>query len=882
MSAWTPDEVHGSLRERFLRIAARVPDADAVAAVDGRLTYAELLRRSTDVAARLAHHAPAVDDRVAVLCGSDSARIVAQMGVVLSGRCLVVLDAKAPPDWHAAVLADCTPAVLVFDTHQAEAAAALARNAGAGGVHPVPVLSAAPLLSTLPDVCAQGRALAAIIYTSGSTGTPKGVMRPHDSFLHTTRIHAEVSGIGELARFGSAASAGYARATSDAFAALMNGACLCMYDFASQGLDGLGPWLNAERITSLNVPVAMVRQWNARQRPPLDVPTLRDVRFSGAIAHRRDAELLAAGLRGSWRVWTAYSSSEGGSIARSAMQDVASLPAGAMHVGLAVIDRSIALVDAEGREVPRGITGEIVLSGPFFASGYWNNPDLTASRFAPVDALAGLPGASTLMSFRTGDLGYLDDNGHLHLAGRVDDVVKVRGFTVAPAAVEAVLLAWHRVSQAAVLPVEAARGERELAAWVVPAGHEPLTEADVRDYVGRGRPAFMVPSRVVLIDEMPTQRSGKPDHRALRQMEVVPLAATASQDASTTLGRVTLAWRDVLGREPANVDTAFTDLGGDSFAVAHLERRLSELFERQLELAGLFAHPTIRRQAEWIDALLEGRSAAGSTPARVVPLESRPGRPRLYMLPATDGSLAYAVDFARALTRHDVAGVEAPLRKDGLFDAVAFEDLAEPMARVIAADTTSAVVLMGPCGGGKLGLEIATRLLALGAGVERVIVVEAPGHARATSWTMQRMRDVAGWGWQAARSLGKSIAAHGPLQPLRYVAATVRLVVRRITRPRAERGTVLERRRKAQFRAMSLAYERGTYPFPVLLVRGAWSQHGFNWSGFGPTLGWDRHCPDLTLRFVPGTHASIYQPPFVDALAATVGRELGRAQAATV
>lgn len=867
MSAWTTGELHGSLRERFLRVVARVPHADAVSASDGRLSYAKVLVRATSVAARIAQHVPSPDARVAVLCAADRARIIAQTGVVLSGRCLVVLDGKAPPAWHAAVTADCTPAAIVFDAERAEAAAALAAAFPAGVVSLVAVNDEAVAPAALPAVSARGRDLAAIIYTSGSTGTPKGVMRPHDSFLHTTRIHAEVSGIGEYARFGSAASAGYARATSDAFAALMNGACLCMYDFATQGFDGLVPWLQRERITSLNMPVAMVREWNARHQPPADVPDLRDVRFSGAAAHQRDAEQLAAGLRGSWRVWTAYSSSEGGSVARSAMLDVHALPPGAMHVGCAVADRDIRLVDAEGHEVEPGSPGELVLSGPFLATGYWNNPELTASRFTTDDA--------GQVSFRTGDMGYLDEDGHLHLAGRTDDVVKVRGFTVAPAAVEAVLMAWPRVSQAAVLPVDTARGQRELAAFVVPTAHQALTDAEVRDYVGRGRPAFMVPGRVVVLDQMPTQRSGKPDREALRRIESAPATMPPVRDAATTIERVTRAWRDVLGREPHSVDAAFIDLGGDSFAVAHLERRLSELFDRPLELAGLFAHPTIRQQAEWIDALLEGRSATGASPARVVGLAERAGQPALYMLPATDGSLSYALAFAQALTARSVFGVEAPLRADGSFDAASFEELAVPMARCIAAHAAGRpIALMGPCGGGKLGLEVATHLRASGATVSRVVVVEAPGHARATSWTVQRVSDMLDWGWQAVRSLGEAAGRGGPMRPLTYIAATLQLSVHRFTRPREQRGTVLERRRKAQFRTMSLAYQRATYPFPVLLVRGAWSQRGFQWSGFGPMLGWDRHCPALTMRFVPGTHASVYRTPFVEALVTTIAHEL--------
>ncbi len=875
MSAWTPEELHGTLRERFLRVTARVPGADAVAAIDGRLTYTELLHKATGVAARVARHTSSQGDRVALLCRADSARIVAQMGVVLSGRCLVVLDAKAPTAWLAEILADCTPSVLVFDAAQAHAAADLAGDFAEGVLALVRVDPAGPSSAALPGVWARGRDLAAIIYTSGSTGRPKGVMRPHDSFLHTTRMHGEVSGIGENARFGSVASAGYARSTSDAFAALMNGACLCMYDFATQGFDGLAAWLQLERITSLNIPIAMVREWNGRARPPVDVPALRDIRFSGAVAHQRDVQQLAARLRGSWRAWTAYSSSEGGSIARSAMQDVHAIPVGVMHVGRAVSDRTIRLVDTEGRDVEPGSPGEVVLSGPFLATGYWNNPELTASRFTPLD--------ERQASYRTGDHGYLDDEGQLHLAGRSDDVVKVRGFTVAPAAVEAVLMAWPRVAQAVVLPVEDARGERELAAYVVPAADETLTDTDVRDYVGRGRPAFMVPGRVVLLKQMPTQRSGKPDRDALRRIDLAPAPAVAPSDAATTIERVTIAWRDVLGREPHSVDTAFTDIGGDSFDVAHLERRLSELFDRQLELAGLFAHPTIRRQADWIDARLAGRGPTGPSPAQVVALAARAGWPGIYMLPANDGSLSYALEFAQALETRSVFGVEAPLREDGSFDAASFEALAAPMGRCIAEHANGRpILLMGPCGGGKLGLEVARYLHASGVAVSAAVVVEAPGSPRATSWSAQRMRDVLAWAWQAVRALGEAAAEGGPLRLFTYGAATVQLAVRRITRPRAQRGTVLERRRMVQFRAMSLAYQRSTYHFPVLLIRGAWSQRGFQWSGFGPTLGWDRHCPMLTMRFVPGTHASVYQSPFAGALARTVSRELDLATSTLV
>lgn len=130
--------------------------------------------RPRRLAARIATQVPAHDARIAVLCGADRPRIVAQIGVVLSGRCLVVLDAKAPAAWHATILADCTPGAVVFDAAQAQAAAALAGGFTSGAVTLLPVTATAPSPVALPDASARGRDLAAIIYTSGSTGSPEG------------------------------------------------------------------------------------------------------------------------------------------------------------------------------------------------------------------------------------------------------------------------------------------------------------------------------------------------------------------------------------------------------------------------------------------------------------------------------------------------------------------------------------------------------------------------------------------------------------------------------------------------------------------------------------------------------------------------------------
>jgi hypothetical protein len=81
---------------------------------------------------------------------------------------------------------------------------------------------------------------------------------------------------------------------------------------------------------------------------------------------------------------------------------------------------------------------------------------------------------------------------------------------------------------------------------------------------------------------------------------------------------------------------------------------------------------------------------------------------------------------------------------------------------------------------------------------------------------------------------------------------------------------------------MSRGHARATYRFPVLLIRGAWSQLGLQFAGSGPSLGWNRHCPILSIRFAPGTHASVYQAPFVEALTRIVEDRTGMSERTTV
>ena len=174
------------------------------------------------------------------------------------------------------------------------------------------------------------------------------------------------------------------------------------------------------------------------------------------------------------------------------------------------------ILDAYLNPVPLGAAGELYLGGPGLARGYVGRPDLTAERFVP-DPFGSQPGGRL---YRTGDrVRYLPD-GTIEFLGRTDHQIKIRGFRIEPGEVEAALGEHPGVRQAVVLPHRESSGELRLVGYVARAeaaelNRTELTTAELRAFLERKLPAYMVPSALLILDEFPLSPSGKIDRRAL-------------------------------------------------------------------------------------------------------------------------------------------------------------------------------------------------------------------------------------------------------------------------------------------------------------------------------------------------------------------------------
>jgi acyl carrier protein len=257
------------------------------------------------------------------------------------------------------------------------------------------------------------------------------------------------------------------------------------------------------------------------------------------------------------------------------------------------------------------VPGELFIGGAGVARGYIGRDDLTAERFI-ADRWSG---ESSGRVYRTGDRARWLSSGVIEFLGRADDQVKVRGYRVELGEIEHVLRANPGVAQCAVLLRDSADAAPRLVAYVVPkqAGYavahadRPTPQA-LRDAVAAQLPDYMVPSAVVLLDELPLTRNGKLDRAGLPPLDGE--AAEASRfvaPRSATEETIAAIWRDVLKRDQVGVTESFLELGGHSLLAIRVLGRISKQLGVRLALRALFETPTLEEIAAIVDAELMQR-----------------------------------------------------------------------------------------------------------------------------------------------------------------------------------------------------------------------------------------------------------------------------------
>lgn len=606
-----PEASADTLHTWFARQAARSPRATALTAGGTSMSYAELHDLAGYVAARLVAAGVRPGDLVPVLVPRRLV-IPAILGVLMAGAAYVPLDPRYP-DTRLSSLAERVGAgVIVTDDELAVRAKAWHNGSF--------VLVGDAVDSDLPAASVEVSPddLAYVMFTSGSTGTPKGVKITH---RNVTRLMTETSAIYDLGPedvWTMLHSYAFDFSVWEMWGPLLFGGRLVVVeDDEARAPDELLDLMDREGVTVLSqTPSALAALTGADELRPAVLDRLRLIvlggerldpaTLSGWFARRGDEQPRVVNMYGitETTVHVTY--------CPITAQDAA---AGAgSPIGAALPDLDVSLRDEDGAPTPVGEIGEIWISGPGLARGYFGDEDATARSFRMA---AWGPGGQR-RTYLSGDLARADADGRLFYVGRRDEQVKVRGYRVELGEVGAALKAHPDVVDACVATDTGNSVGSRLLAWATVRPGGPGTDA-LRAFLAGRLPGHMVPNELRTVDSMPLTPNGKVDRKALLEQARATsrTASPAAPDAprgDSLQAAVAAIWAEELGVSEVGLGDDFFDLGGHSLLVAKVIRRTRTETGAQVGARALFEAPRLADFVERVRA--QAASSVGAVADR--------------------------------------------------------------------------------------------------------------------------------------------------------------------------------------------------------------------------------------------------------------------------
>ncbi|UXI66227.1 non-ribosomal peptide synthetase [Tahibacter amnicola] len=606
------------LHELFVDNVPAFGDSPAVISPDVTLTYRQLDRESTRLAARLSAHGVSANQHVAVLMRKGWQQVVAVIAILKAGGAYLPIDASLPQQRIDVLLEQTQTRVVLVQEGMDVSGLDAALLVEPVVLHPEEALAGDAAKGAVVQKASD---LAYTIFTSGSTGVPKGVMIDHTGAVNTIVDINRRFAVGPADRIFAISELNFDLSVYDIFGALAAGAALVIPG-ANQTRD---PQVWRELCQRHSVTI-----WNS-------VPALAKLLFDDMASNTTTLPLRVVMMSGDWIPLELP-----GQIRAALPQGTIYSLGGATEASIWSVGYHVEAIDPEWRSVPYGkpldnqcmkilnaerqpcpvwVRGDLYIGGIGVALGYYGDARKTEASFI-VDEEAGG------RLYRTGDLSRWMADGNIEFLGREDSQVKINGYRIELGEIESQLVKLDGVKESVVVTV-GEKNERRLVAYVVPDAPGMAAAADWQDAplaerLGAGLrqslPAYMVPDIYIALSDIPLTANGKVDRRNLPTRDFAASARAAYVAPETPFEEEIVAvWQQLLQKEAIGVTDNFFALGGNSILAVRVITALREKYQlsgENFQFNDFFSAATVRGVAAIVERLVA--DAGSRVPAELV------------------------------------------------------------------------------------------------------------------------------------------------------------------------------------------------------------------------------------------------------------------------
>ncbi|MGB7605328.1 MAG: condensation domain-containing protein, partial [Lutisporaceae bacterium] len=408
---------------------------------------------------------------------------------------------------------------------------------------------------------------------------PKGVMIEHSSLINLCKWHIDYYEVTEKDNSTKYAGFGFDASVLEIFPYIITGAAIHIIDEEIKlDVEKLNEYYNENNITISFLPTQICEQFMK-----IENKTLRYLLAGGDKLRYFEGK--------NYKVVDNYGPTENTVVTTSFVVDkeYENIP-----IGKPISNTQIYIINKENKLQPIGIPGELCIAGDGIARGYLNREELTAEKFIEN------PFAEGQKLYKTGDLARWLPDGNVEFLGRIDNQVKVRGYRIELGEIENQLLSHSDIKEAIVIARDDKDNNKYLCGYIVSDREEIVS--DLRDYLAKELPEYMVPAYFIKLDKLPLTANGKVDRKALPEPDGSITTGTEYAAPSNEIEeKLAEIWQEVLDVQRVGINDNFFELGGHSLKAINIAAKINKELNVSVPLREMFKTPTIKGLANYVE-----------------------------------------------------------------------------------------------------------------------------------------------------------------------------------------------------------------------------------------------------------------------------------------